>query len=315
MVDAPTFPRLIDSSMLSAMICMQRFKREYIDRLAPAAISPDLHCGGAMAKAFETYRKAVFAEGVSEDAAMLRTWRAFTSYWGDYEPPEKKQNKNYVNAWGAVEAYLREYPPLTDSAQPLIKSDGSPAIEFTFTLPLPLPHPDTGEPMLYCGRLDMLALYGRTAYVLDEKTTGAFRMNWSEQWEIRSQFLGYTYAARQYGYPVKGAIVRGIALLKSEYRFLQAIVHLPEWQVERWYRQMLRTISRAIDCYREGYFDFNYGDACSMYNGCAYQPLCTSETPERWYEDFAERTWNPLAKDPTSPTKEEIDAVYSANAA
>ncbi len=294
---------MIDSTILiTARSCLEKFRNEYVLRLSPLAISPDLHGGGAVARGLEVLRREYYGEGKTIEEATRSMYIAFTKFWGDYEPPAKHK-KTYVNMFNALISYINHYPLDTDHIQPHRTASGQPAVEYTFAVPLPIMHPDTGLPIIYGGRLDMIGLFAGGKWAVDEKTTGGFGQRWSEQWAMRTQFIGYTWAARLFDYPsLKGAIVRGIAILVGEYRHLEAQVPIPQWQVDRWYEHMLLTVQRMVDAYTSGVWEMDYGDACSSYNGCVFNMLCTARDPRLWYGEFEERLWNPLAKDPTGET-------------
>lgn len=282
----------------AAKACQEKFRNEYVLRLAPLAVSPDLHGGGAIAHGLEHFRRAYYGGKLSFDESHDLMTRAFIRFWGDYEPPAKHK-KTFINMYCALDSYLKKYPPDMDRIQPYMTASG-PAVEYTFAVPLSILHPDTNLPIIYAGRFDMIGEYAKGLWIVDEKTTGGFGQNWSAQWAMRSQFLGYTWACRLYDYPeLQGAIVRGIAILVGEFRFQEAIVPLPQWQVERWYENMLRTVQSMVDAYTSGVWNMDYADACNSYGGCNYNMLCTSPNPEQWYSEFTERLWNPLAKDPT----------------
>lgn len=290
---------------------MEKFRNEYVLRLSPKAISPDLHGGGAVARGLEVFRRDFYGEGKTLDESIRGMFLAFTKFWGDYEPPEKHK-KTYVNMFNALLSYVEHYPPEKDHVQPHRTSNGAPAVEYTFAVPLPINHPETNLPLIYGGRFDMIGEMANELWIVDEKTTGGFGPKWSEQWVMRSQFIGYTWACRLYEYPqLQGAIVRGIAILVKEFRHLEAIVQIPQWQVDRWYENMIRTVQRMVDAYTSNIWDMDYGNTCSSYSGCSYNMLCTAPRPEIWYNEFEERIWNPLAKDPTDSKEQEALAVVT----
>lgn len=300
----PILPQYIDSSMLVQFkSCPYKYYEEYVCRRSPLARSPDLVAGGAIARFLEVFRREFFGSGKSKQEAIELATAAFLYFWGDYEPPEGHP-KSITNTFCACLDYLSAYPPETDIVQPRMTGD-SPSVEFSFALPLPIDHPVTGDPILYCGRYDMNGLMGGQEWVVDEKSTKSFMKNWSEQWHLRTQFLGYNWAAREFGFNTQGAIVRGIAIQKSQYKHQQAIIAFEHWKLERWYKQMLRDVRRLVACWNEGFWDQDFGNTCSQYGGCQYHDLCNSGNPEVWYGDFQERMWNPLAKDPTDPRTKE----------
>ncbi len=301
----PPFPSLVDSSMLATYdSCSRKFFWQYMLHLAPHALSPDLVAGGAFAHALEIARRALWVDNLSLDEALRCATLDFIKQWGDYEPPENHP-KSFINTLGALYDYFREYPPNDDPVKPYIMSNGKPAVEFTFAVPTSVLHPVTNEPILYCGRFDLLGYYNDTMFIIDEKTTKALGTYWLAQWEMRGQFMGYCWAAQQYGFPVNNALIRGIAIQKTQYKHLQSINTYPNWQLEQWHTQMERKIKRMVQMWELGeglddhYFawDMSYGDACGSYGGCQYTCLCTSPNPSTWFSEFEERIWNPLHKD------------------
>lgn len=307
MPPVPQFPLAIDSTMLTCFrSCPQKFYNEFCLRLAPARISPDLHAGGAFAAGIEAVRRATYTDGLALEAALAKGIAAMTRYWGDYSPPEKHV-KTYTNMTNALFDYFERYPPAKDHIQPLM-SEGRPAVEYRFAQPMPVMHPVTKEPLFFAGRFDMLGQLAGQLYVVDEKTTKSFAMNWSRQWMLRSQFLGYTWACREQNIPAEGAIIRGIAILKSEFRHLEAVIPIPQWQLDRWYFQTVRDMQRMVDCFEAGFFDYNYGESCSSYGGCQFEILCTAADPTLWYGDFTERNWDPLKRDPAA-VQELVDGL------
>lgn len=312
----PAFPAYIDSTMRATFVqCEQRFFNQYCRRLATTSTSPDLHAGGAVAAALEAARVAFYRDGVSREAARDICFAAFTKFWGDYEPPER-HNKTFTNVWAALDdyaspdgkqvGYLAKYPLDTDQVQPFVGADGNPSVEFSFAIPLPFAHPVSGEPIMYVGRFDMFGVYGGGNYCVDEKTTGrGFSYNWTEQWGLRGQFLGYCWAAKQSGFRCEGAIIRGIAILKTEIKHLQAVKAIPNFMLDRWFEQLKHDVSRMLSCWERNYFSYDFAEACSSYGGCQYMQMCSAANPDIWLGDYTERMWNPLAKDPTE-TKDQV---------
>jgi hypothetical protein len=171
-------------------------------------------------------------------------------------------------------------------------------IECTFALPLEIRHPQTGDPMLYAGRFDMLAEREGVLFVVDEKTTSQLGDSWSSKWDLRGQITGYIWAAKQFGIPVAGAIIRGVSILKTQYGHAEASVVRSQWEIDRWYEQLNIKLQRMIDAWKSGVFTYSLGDACESYGGCGYKTLCTVPDPEPYIPVHYERIqWNPLNKD------------------
>ena len=98
-VPTPEFPSKIDSSMLTCFdSCRHKFFREYILGLAPYAISPDLHAGGAMAHGFELARKAYYKEGKSAEESIFIGAVGISDFWGDYNPTPMKGDKEHIKS-------------------------------------------------------------------------------------------------------------------------------------------------------------------------------------------------------------------------
>jgi hypothetical protein len=224
--------------------------------------------------------------------------------WGDFEIPAfKKTAKTKDNMWRAVEDYITQFPPLTDHVQPYF-SNGEPTFEFTFAIPLDFPefptHP-SGEPFLYAGRFDMFGAYQGRPVVVDDKTSGrSISTGWSDQWNLRNQFLGYTWACRQSGIDLDTCVVRGIVIQVKEIKFAEAIKVYSEELRQKWFEQLKRDLWRLRRSWDEGYFDYNLGDTCTAYGQCIFMDRCRSNNPDAWASEFQVRHWNPLLKNPVA---------------
>jgi len=308
-------PLNVDSTMIScARSCLQKFRLEFVLGLRPIGLSVDLHAGACFALAIEeTYRQIHIAKRPLAEA-LLRAHFAFMASWGDFEIPEwKRTAKTKERVWEAVEGYFAEWSPLTDPCQPYTAADGNPTFEYTFAIPLEpfcdphagtvkpgdFPeHPD-GGPFLYSGRFDMLGSYMGYPCIRDEKTTGSsIGDRWAEQWDLRSQFMGYVWACRQGGVDARNVIVRGIGIQKTQLRFVEAIKTYSDFLIARWYEQLRRDLWRIRRAWDEGYFDFNLGESCTAYGSCAFMTNCQSQVPEAWMQGYEVRRWNPLIKNP-----------------
>lgn len=289
------FPQVLDSTMMLKSACPTKFFYEHCLNLHPSQKSIHLHAGGAFAHGVEHVRKAFYIKKLPLDECLFEGWREFINYWGDYEAPENSY-KDFANVSAALFDYFHQYNPNNDYVQPLIKADGTPAVEFTFSIPLPVEHPDTGEPLIYAGRCDMVGKYQNATCIVDEKTTYTFPADWARVFAMRGQFIGYTFAAQYYNMPASMCIVRGIAIQQRSIKHLEAILQFPQWQIDRWYLEMIKKVEYLKRCWQERDMPLNYGDICSSYGGCPMLDLCTSHQPENWYGTFEVREWNPLNK-------------------
>lgn len=303
METSPQLPQYIDSTMMSCFRqCPRRFYYEFILGLRPAALSIDLHAGACFASALERFYEETYTKKATLQHATARALATFMNEWGEVVPI-KDTPKTKERVWDAVESYIANWSPLTDPVQPFRKADGEYSYEFTFSIPLlpennfPL-HPVTKSPFLYAGRFDMLGTrFGKTVW-RDEKTTKSIGQDWAEQWDLRSQFIGYTWALQQSGIPCEGGIVRGIGILKTKITLAEAYKIYTNELIARWYEQLRRDLWRLVNCWQEGYWDYNLADACTSYGGCAFRLPCSSAEPSRWYDGYTVRRWNPTKKNP-----------------
>lgn len=292
---ARRFPPVVDNTIVETFFaCEGKMDMQYVDHWAPQS-NHHLHAGGAFAKGVERTRKAYHIEGLPSDeaiaAGMLTAWQAY----GTHIPPPNS-NKTFQAVGRAVADYFFQYPLAEDSVQPYVPPGGKPAIEFNFGIPLPINNPDTGEPLLYGGRADMIGLYNGSIFVVDEKTTSALGPSWERQWDMAGQFTGYCWAARAHDYPVAGAIIRGVSFLK-DCRFGHANVPSTRttYQIDFWYKELLKKLNRMVEAYTKNDWRYSHGAACKVYGGCAFTQVCLSQNKEKVLEVlFTKRKWDPL---------------------
>lgn len=328
-----SFPNVVDSTMTTTLdSCRQRFFNEYILQLAPRGKSIDLHAGGCLARGFEVARLALWRDGQPLSEALYQATEAMFEYWGDYDDSEEDTPKDFVNTVNALYSYFQEYPPETDPIKPYLFGDNNaPAVEYTFAIPMNLRHPDTGDPLIFGGRFDLLGYYQDFLAIVDEKSTKAMGPTWSKQWGLRGQFIGYVKAAQLAGIPVQHAVIRGIAIQKTQYKHMQSIEHYPHWLVDRWWGEIHSKWQQAINYYTamkaamqidapagvqfnpHPAWPMSFGDGCSSYGGCMYlDTLCRSENPADFYTYYSHRVWDPLHKDPTDTSPDEKVEIISA---
>lgn len=302
-MNKPDFPIAISNTIREAFVnCPQKAYWEFFRRLKPATPNIHLHAGGAFAKALETARRAFYEQGKAEDEAVQVGEDMLITTYGTFDADNGylESSKSLSNLLRAYTDYFFEYPLSSDAFTPVITADGKAGLEFSFAIPTSIRHPQTGDPILYAGKFDMLAKRGDEFWIVDEKTTSQLGQTWNSQWDLNSQFTGYCMAARNYGYPVQGAIIRGVGLLKTKISHQQAIVYRPEWQIDRWWKQLHRDIQMMVALYEAdpgdgSQFDFSLGAACSNYGACPYKNLCLSNQPEVWAQNLVPSDYNPLS--------------------
>lgn len=289
------FPAVIDSSILATFkSCEKLFDNLYVQNWKPKGQSVHLHAGAAFAKGVESTRKAYYDETQSSEQAIAKGLQRLIEFYGDFDAGDSP--KNLERMCGAFEFYWDRYPLGTDT-RPIVLPGGKSGIEFTFAHPLPIKHPTSGDPVIFCGAMDALLAYAGGTYICDEKTTTQLGASWSRQWDLRSQFSGYAWGCEQAGIKVNGVIVRGVSILKTKYDTQEAISNRPEWQVDRWYEQMLEWIERAIFAWKREKYLLNLDHACSEFGGCVFRQTCLMSDPAPWYETyFEQRRWDPILR-------------------
>ena len=304
MTTAASLPTYINSTMMSAFRqCPRKFFTEFCLNLRPARLSIDLHAGACFASAIENFYRHYYS-GADFDTSLARTHGQYMDQWGDFVSNKPDTPKTRENVWKAVERYFQQWRPETDPIQPFDKSAGG-AFEFTFAIPLPVAdhtggfplHP-SGEPFQYAGRFDLLGVWQGRPIIRDEKTTTSIGQKWADQWRLRSQFMGYVWACQQSGIQLDTVCVRGIGILKTDIKLAEAFKTFGPSPHREVVQQLQRDLWRLRRSWDEGYFNYNFADACSSYGGCPFLDLCESDHPERWYSQFEKRTWNPTHKNP-----------------
>lgn len=304
-------PQLIDSTMLNTWrSCNQRFHRMYHEGYHPKGVSIDLYAGGLFADACREVRQQVFEFHKPLPDALLMAQARFFQNWGDIEPPPNKMKKGKDNVWNGVEAYFARWSPFTDDVQPFMTTEGKPTLEYTFSYPLePITrtqaeggfpaHPsDPSLPFMYGGKFDMLGTMKGLVVPLDEKTTSGIGPTWADQWNLRSQFIGYVWALQQAGMDCNNAVIRGIAFLTNEIKLAESIRPYSNSLIAKWYEQVRRDLWKIVQAYNDDYWDYNFGESCTAYGNCPFVAVCESPNPENWLTEFEVRHWSPLSHQP-----------------
>ena len=294
----PPFPTVLDSSLIATFrSCRQKALLEYFEHWKPKTQSVHLHAGKAFAAGLEAAREAFFIDGLDHESSVKRGLDALLTAYGDFECPEDSA-KSASRMAGALVYYFDSFDMRKDKAVPVTMPSGKRGIEFSFSEPIDVTHPVTGDPILYVGRMDMMAEYAGGVFGEDDKTTSSLGASWSKQWDLRSQFTGYTWGAKRAGFPLNGFIIRGVSILKTKYDHAEAITYRPQWMIDRWYEQLCRDVKGMKKAWESGYWDYNLDHACTEYGGCVFRKICLSTNKETWLNsDFERRVWDPVTRE------------------
>lgn len=292
----PIFPEKISNTQRSMFrTCPQKWYWAYCLRGRKSmARGVDLIAGGAFAKGLEVARKCFFDEGLDSEDAIEEGVAAASLEYGD--DPFDGHKKSRSKTLGAVYAYFNHWRLDMDYLHPF-KTGAGTGIEFRFAVPLPIEHPYLQQPLLYDGRVDMIAEHKdiKGLWIVDEKTTTQLGASWRKKWYLDAQPTGYIWAGAQHGYHVAGALIRGISFLSNSYGFEEALCPRTEFQVEDWFEQLQRDIKGMICTFNDASGAFGTPrrpdraldkDACAAYGGCTFLQPCSANNPEVWLKDI-----------------------------
>lgn len=200
-MERPPFPEVIDSSLMAAFkSCGQKANLEFIQHWKLQNQSVHLHAGAAYATGQEVTRHAYYIDGKQPDDALAAGLHALLTAYGDFEcPPDSAKSAQRMA--GALEFYYSHYRLGVDKAIPLTLPGDKRGIEFSFLEPLDILHPETGNPLLYSGRMDMMCEYEGMKLGEDDKTASQLGASWPRQWDLRCfspQHELYTRAGWKY---------------------------------------------------------------------------------------------------------------------
>lgn len=302
------FPHAIDNTMRKQLVkCEKSAHYRFELGLQPAGeLKVDLHAGKAFASGMEALRRAYYCRVDSPEIALSKGIEAVHTTYGSYVAPDKS-NKTAARMAGALAFMMAEQPIQDDKLMPIRFLDGSYAIEVQFAEPFGINHPVTNDPLMYVGRFDMLGLddEGR-AWVVDEKTTSQMGDKWANQFFMDSQVTSYCWGARllldrngMTNIPIAGAYINGIAIRLRDYEYQRLPVFREQWEIERWYAQMVRDVQNWKSAFRLQDHNMALDHACAFYNNpCEFQPLCKSRNPERLIDgSYIVKRWNPITRE------------------
>lgn len=298
--ERPPFPKVLDNTQTSTFrSCETKFWWNYCRSLSRFEESIHLISGGAFAKGLEVTRRKFFEENLSFDDALCWGAAALLAEYGPIEPNPKHILKNAWNMVGALEFYFTQWP-IDQIMLPERFDDGKWGIEFSFALPIPgVTHPETGEPILYAGRFDMIGIHHLLKMRLgeDDKTTTQLGQQWRDQWRLSNQISGYCWGAQQHGIPLRGFNIRGTALrIRESYESEDLPVLRGAREINHFEKNLTTTVKRMINSWNRNYFERVDSYECAKFGGCDYMRLCEAEDPEQWIDGYyVPNTWNPLA--------------------
>jgi hypothetical protein len=202
----------------------------------------------------------------------------------------------------ALKEYFRYFPLDNEEVIPAQLEDGTHAIEHKFTVELPILHPELGVPLIFKGKLDMLAQSMGRIYIEDEKTTKAIKSNEADLLATAGQFIGYAWLAREKGIITVGAKVRKIAIQVKEIKCEEIEIPITDYMINLWYESMLSKVTEMVEKYKatmednsfKSHFvpDFQHG-CTSFFRPCSFQDGCKSKYGENFISsNYQQLVWD-----------------------
>lgn len=308
-----------------------------------------LFFGGALHAALEVrYNKGQMITPTLEGDMLCTLGDYFTGYL-----PSENDYRTLPYATEVIREYNKTYK--FESFKPLEFHDPSidatrKAVEVPFALPLGEltinadlltidPDHNNGEPtvrhittlpIIFTGRIDVLAEYRGDTILIDHKSTSMGGSGYFEEFYTSMQFKGYKWAAEQIlGQRISGVMINALVcrkpLMKAPGKFngefLRDVIHIPDSNVVEWRDSMLHTISDFLNCHVRDYFPLHTAWCKGKYGKCPYYNICTSPAGDGrlqllYSPLYTDDTWSPLHTDdqpkPKAPTPlPDISAILS----
>lgn len=298
------FPEIISNTDLSLWSeCEMKWFRNRCQCLRKSEYNINLLAGIAFASGMEITRKAFYLENKTEQESIvlgrdfilknLKVQEQENDLFGltakeDVESPRRMSQafEQYFSEWALEDG---------DEAIPF-EFEGETGIEHRLLAELPFLHPETGKPLLFKGKLDLLGKNSLSRLAMyDEKTCKGFSAKDQTLLELSGQFLGYGWLARKNNLKVNDAYIRKIAIQKTGIKFKEFHLLLTDYAIDNWYEAMLDKVSLMIEKYKsENKFIRDFGSGCSaFYKPCPYSVGCIAQTGENELEtNFQQLVWD-----------------------
>jgi hypothetical protein len=300
------FPLVLSNTDLSSWSsCQLKWYRERCQSWRKPSFNNDLAAGGSFAKGLETVRKAYYNDKLPAVEAIDLGY--YTVIENLHEEMAKSNTstetlKSPERMGLALKEYFRYFPLDNEEVIPAQLEDGTYAIEHKFTVELPILHPELGVPLIFKGKLDMLAQSMGRIYIEDEKTTKAIKSNEADLLATAGQFIGYAWLAREKGIITVGAKVRKIAIQIKEIKCEEIEIPITDYMINLWYESMLSKVTEMVEKYKatmednnfKSHFvpDFQHG-CTSFFRPCSFQDGCKSKYGENFISsNYQQLVWD-----------------------
>lgn len=291
------FPLIISNTDLSLLSqCELRWFRSRCQHLRKQSFNIDLVAGGSFAAGLEKVRKLYYNERLSEKDAVEQGYEYILESMHD-QVTDTDVLKSPERMALALMEYFKQFPLDHEEVLPIMLEDDTHSIEHKWTTELPILHPELKIPLIFKGKLDMLAHQMGRCYGVDEKTCKSFSSNEAELLATSGQFIGYAWLARTKGIKLEAFKIRKIAIQIREIKVKEFEIPITEFMIDKWYDSMIHKINSMVYEYDrwinnrdlqpslQEYFIPDYGLGCtSYYRPCEFADGCVSKYGEKSIE-------------------------------
>ena len=163
-------------------------------------------------------------------------------------------------------------------------------------------------PVVWTGKIDLVINRAGRIWLLDHKTTSVFGPSYYAQYDLASQFNGYSWAIQtSLGIPVDGVAINVLAIRKptktgKNCEFDRKYLPIRQDQITEWHVNTLETLSDFLNGFVHGRFNMQTTSCRNKWQkDCEYKQVCTMEPASRLMYlhsgDFETATWSPLHRD------------------
>lgn len=284
------------TSLTLADTCLRKYFYVIQQGWHSKLLSVHLRFGAVYATALEHYYKHIALGATKDEALLLVVREALELTWDRNEDgtgapwDSDDPNKNRPNLIRSIIWYADTFE--NEQITVIKKSDGTPAVEYSFALPV-------DNDIIFAGHIDRMVEYAHNPYVMDQKTTKrAVTARYFDEFKPDMQMSMYTFAGNIiYNLPVKGVIIDAAQVMVGFTRFERGFTFRSQPELQEWYDSVMYTIEAAQKAVREQHFPMR-PSSCFNYGGCPFRGVCSRSPdvrPNFLAADFEQTPrWDPL---------------------
>lgn len=314
---------ICDNSTLEiGSTCPRAFQFYKLNKRERTAERAALKFGGAIHEALEIRYRACMDEGAVQftddllDRCVEKLRSCFTNW-----TPAPEEWRTFDVAVGALKRYQTLYP-IEDSQilaveRPFLKPLGSIVLVNVWTQNhtmvggvltpegKPVFHAAITLTILWSGRLDLIKKREDRIYFTDHKTTSMMGPTYFKEFDLASQFHGYSWAIEQelghlpYACEVNALGIRKPTRTGVPYEFERKPILIYRELVTEWANDTLTILTTLLSYASNEFFPKHTKHCQGKYGECQYKNICIS--PDQASRDlllstgeYSDVTWSPL---------------------